>query len=1044
MASIPHMLVQAVKDRRAVLVFGAGASKECKNAAGDKPPDARQMARILSEDYLNDPNTGDSERDLMTVAEMAIESGPGAPIVFDRIKKMIEGYETSTAHKALSNFGWRGIATTNYDTFIETAYRENENALQNLVPFYKDSQPFDDRLREKPNSVPYLKLHGCINHRDDRDVPLVLSHEHYHMVSKHRAGLFDKLHGWARESSVLIFVGYRIADAHIRKLLYDIDKQNRPQWYIVTPGADENDLRFWSGKGVDLLQLTFGDFMVALESEIPKLQRILSIAQDTQGAPYQKHFGSRSSASDELKIYLAEELQYLHSAIEFDNVTPEKFYSGFDTGWCGVVRKYDFQRRNAERMFYAAVDTTVDDLEPRFFLLQGPAGAGKTVALKRAAYDAATGLDMISLWLTENGALRIEMLEELFSLTGKRALVFVDQISLRSDAVHRLLDACKRRNIPVTVIAAEREADWNHYCSELEDKFPPSIYQIDRLSTAEAEALVDLLERHDCLGALAGYSTYEERVAAFVDDDRADRQLLVALHELTKAKPFEEIIREEYDRIPDQLARRLYLDIATMHQYGVLARAGAISRISGIQFSDFETKFFATLSGIVRVVYDPATGEQGYTARHSHVSKIIFGVVCSGDEEKSAQFQRIISGLDLSYSSDQRIIDGLCKGRALAKEYEDVGVGRDIFSRVCHEFPASAFLFQQAAIYEYSHRRGSLARSEELALEASRLDQRNRIYKHTLAEIKRRQAKEAASKPQKELLRNQSRSYLNSYQSNDSHKDMTFCSLLVDEVEDQLSFLPAEPQGHEAVEFFAKVQEAETRLAKAKGDYPDKPDFPMVEARLFDVLGADERAIRSLQKASEMRPRDAGVFLRLASATKRVRSPEAGLAVLRKGLDKFETDKSLNLKMGIELLEIGDFEHAEVEYHLRSSFQLGDKQHDGRFFLAEFLFLVGRMPESIELFKEIDQFAPPTFRNKAPKSDDAVTSKIDRKSGRVERRHERIFFVEWSGYPEQIFCPSSHLVGVEYSDLDVGDFVSFGVRFNRRGPVAIDVKIEME
>jgi hypothetical protein len=34
---LPHVLVEAIKDHRAVIVFGAGASKECINSAGSKP-----------------------------------------------------------------------------------------------------------------------------------------------------------------------------------------------------------------------------------------------------------------------------------------------------------------------------------------------------------------------------------------------------------------------------------------------------------------------------------------------------------------------------------------------------------------------------------------------------------------------------------------------------------------------------------------------------------------------------------------------------------------------------------------------------------------------------------------------------------------------------------------------------------------------------------------------------------------------------------------------------------------------------------------------
>ena len=78
---------------------------------------------------------------------------------------------------------------------------------------------------------------------------------------------------------------------------------------------------------------------------------------------------------------------------------------------------------------------------------------------------------------------------------------------------------------------------------------------------AEIEGLLDLLDRHDCLGLLKE-KRREDQVKAFAE--RADRQLLVALHELTQGKPFEEIILAEHQRVYPEQARQLYLDIATM------------------------------------------------------------------------------------------------------------------------------------------------------------------------------------------------------------------------------------------------------------------------------------------------------------------------------------------------------------------------------------------------------------------------------------------------------------------------------------------------
>src|SRR5665213_4330846 len=112
---IPFLLSEAVKNGRAILFLGAGASKECKNARGDTPPNAEQLRDILSTKYLGKLMP---KRDVMSVAEMAIENGAGRNLVFDTVSNAFDGFEASDAHKLASEFNWRAIATTNYDLFM--------------------------------------------------------------------------------------------------------------------------------------------------------------------------------------------------------------------------------------------------------------------------------------------------------------------------------------------------------------------------------------------------------------------------------------------------------------------------------------------------------------------------------------------------------------------------------------------------------------------------------------------------------------------------------------------------------------------------------------------------------------------------------------------------------------------------------------------------------------------------------------------------------------------------------------------------------------
>lgn len=1031
---LPHVLTEAVKEGRAVIVFGAGASMECRSTDGRRPPSADEMRDHLATKFLGTKN---EKRDLATVAEMAINAGAGEPQVFDEVARQFKDFTTSKAHEKLADFRWRGLATTNYDRFIEQGYVRNTAALQACVPFVKNEEPYEDRLRDERNPVALFKLHGCLDHRLDRDVPLVLSNEHYATYEKGRDLLFSRLRDWA-QSSIFVFIGYRLADPHIRDLIYKIDPARRPRWYMVSPGGDEHDVRFWDKKGVEVLSTTFSGFMEVLDSSVPRLFRALAPLVDTGQRPYLKHL-KNGHPSDRLIEALERDFDYVHAAMPFDELSAERFYSGYDHGWSGIIRKYDFARKLGENLLYAAVDVAADSPAIRMFVLEGAAGSGKTIALRRAAFDAATALDQFVLWLKPDGILRAEIIEELWALCGLRLMVFVDHVSLHSDELERALHTLKKKNVEVTVVLSEREAEWAAYCGGL-NAFLPSTSTLRKLNGREVEDLVDLLARHRCLGQLTNL-TRAEQIEAFLSKDRADRQLLVALHELTQGKPFERIILDEFNRVLGDAAKNLYLDIATMHQFGVTARAGAISRISGIRFADFKSEFIKPLTDIVRITTDRFTGDHGYETRHSHVAEIVFRAVCDTDEERSVQLSRIVGGLDPGYSSDRRVLENICKGRNVARTFAGVEHARKIFEVATAALPESAFLFQQAALLEMQHPKGSLDRAEELAQTARTLDQNNHIYVHTLAEVSRRKANAASSHVRAEQLRAQSRRYLNEIMTNDPRKSLTFCNLLIDEVIDLLRALPEELKEYMVIEFDRKVAEAKERLDKARREFPGEAEFPSAEGRLWQRLGDEVRAKRVLQQATALKSQNSGVFLRLAQVQASGGEVTNSIETLRAGLQRFPSDKQLHLELALRLVDLNRTTSPEIEGHFGASYGVGDHALDARFFHACYLFWAGKIEECRRLFDEINTRSSSDYRKRPNPELGIIDQFIAQQTGSVASIRDDYFFIQSGCYPKQIFAHMSALQGIDISELSPGKQVKFQVGFNRRGPIAITVVV---
>ncbi|WP_167771685.1 cold shock domain-containing protein [Bradyrhizobium niftali] len=93
------------------------------------------------------------------------------------------------------------------------------------------------------------------------------------------------------------------------------------------------------------------------------------------------------------------------------------------------------------------------------------------------------------------------------------------------------------------------------------------------------------------------------------------------------------------------------------------------------------------------------------------------------------------------------------------------------------------------------------------------------------------------------------------------------------------------------------------------------------------------------------------------------------------------------------------------------------------------------------MFDQINTKAPENFRRFGMREDNAITERLPRFAGSVEVTKERFTFVRSGSYPESIFAHHSAIAPAVLDQLEVGSDVNFRVRFNRAGPVAIDMQL---
>src|SRR5450631_857916 len=542
--NLPTSLITAVQEQRAILFLGAGASWDAVHPKNSKIPLGGELRNEISEKFFG----GELKtRPLTAVAAMA--ASEVGLIAFQKyIRDLFVDFTPAESHLLMPTFRLRAIVSTNFDLVVERAYQKSRGAIQTLVASWKDGDLFDNRMQETSDPVGYYKLHGCIDHYTDDSIPLILGQEQYASYAAHRSRFYARLRDLAFDNPI-IFCGYSISDPHIQQFLFDLTDKSikRPQYYYVSPGLTDIETRYWAGNQVACVSSTFAQFLQTLDKKISATARRLR--RDVSADRLSIHTYYKSAAaneSDSVRFYIQNDVIHLHSGLVPPRQDPQEFYKGYDTGFGCILQNLDIRRPITDSVL---VDTVLFDDEHRkngeLFLLKGPGGNGKTVTLKRVAWEAATSYNKLVFYVDAAAGLRFESLQEIHEPTGKRIFLFVDRIALVRDELARLLATCRARQFPINVVGAERENEWHIYCENLVP-FTSLEFSIAYLTKEEIIDLLAVLERHRALGLLAD-RTQIERIDAFLV--RAERQLLVALHETTLGVPFEKIILDEFNRI---------------------------------------------------------------------------------------------------------------------------------------------------------------------------------------------------------------------------------------------------------------------------------------------------------------------------------------------------------------------------------------------------------------------------------------------------------------------------------------------------------------
>ena len=530
----------------------------------------------------------------------------------------------------------------------------------------------------------------------------------------------------------------------------------------------------------------------------------------------------------------------------------------------------------------------------------------------------------------------------------------------------------------------------------------------------------------------------DERKAAF--QERAGRQLLVALHEATLGRPFEEIIADEYRNILPPAAQDMYLTICLLNRLEVGVRAGLISRVHDIPFHYFQAHFFQPLEHVVNTLYSRAIRDHVYVARHPSIAEMVFRQILKQPADRLEKYLRTIVHMNLDYSTDERAFRKMFRARILREMFPERSMVEHLFSVGRDLAGDDPFLLHQIALYEMHAPDGDLGKAGRLLSTASKLARRDLTLKHSQAELQLMLAEKARGDVEREERIRESarmaRELRRARTDTDSaHAYHTLAKVALKKLEWRLTRGPENSSGLEANVVMA-IREVEETLSEGLQQFPEEPYLLDAEAKLARLLKDAPRALSAMKSAFEADPRNGNIALRLARTMEEAGFGDEAREVLTTAIEARPTDIRLHYRLARLLMKRTPREEQLVLYHLQRSFVQGDKNYGAQLLYARELFLSGRNADAEEVFCSFKTRNIAFERRTLPRH---VTEEVFK--GRVQRVEATYCFVQRDEKGDRIFAHRRNIDHSVFRLLGTGSRVTFRLGFTFAGVVAVDLQI---
>ncbi|UXN65400.1 hypothetical protein N8E89_07030 [Phyllobacterium sp. A18/5-2] len=556
-----NLLKKAVRDGNAVLLLGAGTSATSLNAQGQKVKLGKALAGELAQmaglPYANE--------DLPEVIQAV---GPRLSEVqlHQLFRKEFTRITPADELNELFQYSWCRLYTWNIDDAIE-----NVRSPVQLRRYYNG---LNDRVAAD-EGIEYLHvvhLHGEASKPE---------HGFIFGPSEYNRRLNSDKHDWYRQAAtdyathVPIFIGSTLREPILSA---ELDRA-RPNAnaslgtaFLITPDEfTPLQKAAYQARNITVVQGTLADFIDWLRRTVGRSMSPLEISRERNS--FTETVASRISptraeisTANSILVHTwqnakskADELQGLKR-----QQAARAFLEGEPPSW--RIAASDIP------VWLSATDDLYESLSSsiaagdRMFVVYGQSGSGKTTALLQSLLRYVREHDGTAIYELKGDVKSLRSSLELIAQLHKddHAVVYLGDAFIYGDALSE--DALALPRGKLTLITSARSNEWRQHIERRVGDFATS-FEFQRFVKKDYPALIERLLQYVPSPRFLKMNPSErtQKLAA------SQEQLLIALKETTASEKFTKVITDEYENLPDDDTKALFLivGLATISRTGI-------------------------------------------------------------------------------------------------------------------------------------------------------------------------------------------------------------------------------------------------------------------------------------------------------------------------------------------------------------------------------------------------------------------------------------------------------------------------------------------